>query len=205
MTKIDLNKIAPTLTKITTKSTGFQVPENYFDSIEDGVVAELKSININTQTTNLNFNTPSNYFDSLEDLVVTKLKAQSFKPKKDISIPDNYFETIEDKVLSKLKNKSKIITLKKVVKYVTPIAIAASFLLIFLLNNNSSTITFDSIASSEIEKFIENGNIDYDAESLALVFPDVELDDHDFISSISDNDVLNYLNENEIDELFFEN
>lgn len=205
MTNKDLNKIASILSEITPKESGFQVPENYFDSIEDSVVAEIKSKNLNIQTRTPNFKTPNNYFDSLEDVVITKLKAQTFKTEKNNTIPENYFDNLEENVLSKLKSQSKIITLKKTTKYVAPLAIAASFLLIFLLNNNSKDISFESITSSEIEEFIENGSINFDAESLTLVFPDVELDDSNFISSISDSEVLDYLNENEIEELFFEN
>lgn len=205
MTKKDLNNIAPILSKITSKGSGFQVPENYFDSIEDDVMAEIKSKNLTKQTNAANFKTPNNYFDSLEDLVITKLKAETFKTDENTVIPKNYFDNLEENVLSKLKPKSKIITLKKIAKYVAPLAIAASFLLIFILNNNSQNISFESIASSEIEEFIENGSINFDAESLTLVFPDIELDDTDFISSISDSAVLDYLNENEIEELFYEN
>jgi hypothetical protein len=204
MTNKDLNKIAPTLGKITTKETGFQVPENYFGSIEDGVIADIKSKNLNIQTNTPNFITPNNYFDSLEDIVISKLKAQTFKTDKNTTIPENYFDNLEENVLSKLKYQSKVIILKKIAKYVAPLAIAASFLLIFLLTNNSQDISFESITSLEIEEFVENGSIDFDAESLTLVFPDIELDDTDFISSISDSDVLDYLNKSEIEELFFE-
>ena len=95
--------------------------------------------------------------------------------------------------------------IKSITKYIAPIAIAASFLIIFLLNNNSREITFESIASKEIEEFIDLGHIDYDAESLTIIFPNIELDDNNFISSLSENDVLEYLNENDLEELFYEN
>ena len=62
-------------------------------------------------------------------------------------------------------------------------------------------------------KIIENGNINYDAESLASIFPDVTLEDTNYISTLSDSDVLNYLNESEtiklakeiLDEKFSDN
>lgn len=200
----ELHKIAPTLSKIITKESGFQVPKNYFDTIEDNVLAEIITSKFNKDSANRNFKTPENYFETLEDLVITKLKVQAYNHKKDISIPENYFDTIEDQVFAQLKRKSKIITLKKAIKYVIPIAIAASFLLIFLLKNNSNTVTFESIASSEIEAFIESGNIEYDAESLILAFPNIELETSEFISTLSDSEVINYLNNHDLDDYIYE-
>ncbi len=174
MNKNELHNIAPILSELSLKESGFKVPNNYFNSIENAVFAEILASEINVEKPN--FNTPENYFNSLED-----------------------------KVIDKINSKPKVISLKKITKYIAPIAIAASFLIIFLINKNSTNITFESIASSEIEEFIDLGNIDYDAESLAIIFPNVELDDTNFISSLSDSDVLEYLNENNLEELFYEN
>jgi len=203
MNKKELHKIAPILSELSQKEPGFKVPNGYFNSVEDGVIAELNASKIKNNKSN--FNVPENYFSTFEDEVVAKLKAQSFEIENNRKVPENYFNTLEDKVIAKINTKPKLITLNTVTKYFAPLAIAASFLIIFLLNNNSNNVTFESIASSEIEEFIHLGNIDYDAESLTTVFPDVEIDDSNFISSLSDNDVLEYLNENNLEELFFEN
>ena len=203
MNKKEVHKIAPTLNKIVGKNHGFNVPDAYFNTVEDGVFAEINASKINTDKTI--YKTPDTYFESVEDLVVTKIKVGIFQKKTSRSVPESYFETLEDTVFNRIKETSKVSTLKKLSKYVAPIAIAASFLIIFILNSTSNNITFETLATSEIEEFIESGNINYDAESLASIFPEVTLEDTNYISTLSDSDVLNYLNENDLETLIIEN
>jgi len=203
MNKKEVHKIAPTLSKIVGKNHGFNVPDAYFNTVENGVFAEINASKINTDKTI--YKTPDTYFESVEDLVVTKIKVGIFQKETSRSVPESYFETLEDTVFNRIKKTSKVSTLKKLSKYVAPIAIAASFLIIFILNSTSNNITFETLATSEIEEFIENGNINYDAESLASIFPEVTLEETNYISALSDSDVLNYLNENDLETLIIEN
>ena len=203
MNKKEVHIMAPILSKIAHKNHGFNVPDAYFNTVEDGVFAEINASKINIDKTI--YKTPDTYFETVEDLAVTKLKAQTFQNEVTNSIPEGYFETLEDQVLNKVKETSKVRTLKKISKYVAPIAIVASFLIIFILNSTSNNITFETLATSEIEEFIESGNINYDAESLASIFPEVTLEDTNYISTLSDSDVLNYLNENDLETLIIEN
>ena len=206
MKKNKLHKIAPKLSEITPVKTGFQIPENYFKTVEDSIMAELKADNFQNKITNNTFKTPDNYFNSVEDLVITKLKAVAIQEKNDTIIPDNYFDSIEDKVLSKLKTTSKVISFKsRITKFVAPFAIAASLLLIFILNNNSDTITFDSLTSSEIENWIDNGNIDIDALNMASIYPEIELTNEVYSTSLSDEEVLEYLYGEDLEEIIYEN
>jgi len=203
MNKKEVHKMAPNLSKIASKKHGFNVPKTYFNSVEDGVMAELYASNIKVNKTN--YKTPSGYFNTVENVTVAKLKAQTLKNEATETIPEDYFKNLEDQVLNKIKTTSKIRTLKKVSKFAIPIAIAASFLLIFMLENTQDTITFDNLATSEIEEFINNDMLHYDAESLAAIFPEVSLDDINYTETISDADVVNYLSENDIDALLLEN
>ena len=202
MNKIEVHKMAPTLSKIASNH-GFNVPDTYFNTVEDGVFAEINASKLITKK--VSYKTPDTYFDTVESIVITKLKAQTIQKEITKSIPDGYFESLEDQVLNKIKGTSKVRTLKKLSKYVAPIAIAASFLIIFNLNSTSNNITFETLATSEIEEFIENGNINYDAEGLASIFPEVTLEDTNYISTLSDSDVLNYLNESDLETLIIEN
>lgn len=175
MKKEDLHKIAPKLSEIPLDKSGFETPENYFNAIEDIVIARLKA-------------------------EVVQNNHEKVKPS------ENYFDSIEDRVLTKIKTTPKVISLKsKIVKFAVPITIAASLLLVFILNDNSNAVTFDSLSISEIENWIENGTIDIDASSIASMYPDIELDNDYFSSSISDNEVLEYLYEEDLDEIIYEN
>ncbi len=203
MNKKEVHKIAPNLSKIGNKKHGFSVPDTYFNTIEDGVLAEINTSKIILDKTN--YKIPDNYFNNVEDTIISKLKIEALEKEATNSIPEGYFETLEDRVLEKIKETSKVKTLKRISKYIAPIAIAASFLLVFLLNNTPNTITFNDLTTTEIEEFIDNDMLYYDAESIALVFPDVTLEDTNFISTLSDTEVENYLNENDLESLLLEN
>lgn len=205
MTKQELHKVAPILSKIS-KESGFKVPHDYFDAVEQGIVAELISKDMITPREKEVFKTPTNYFDTVEDLVVTRLKSESLQTEHIEEIPENYFETIEDQVIAKLKKETKVISLKSVMKYVAPIAVAASLLFIFILSSPKKDITsFDALATSEIEALIESGLVDIDAESLANAFSDIDLSTDLMKSSITDSDMLNYLTDEDLDQIIYDN
>ncbi|MBI9041472.1 hypothetical protein [Lutibacter sp.] len=201
-----LHKIAPKLSSIK-KDTGFNVPENYFDSFEDGVFAEISKNKVAKIKNTNNFKTPDNYFDSIEDLVITKLKSELLQNKNNLT-PENYFETIEDRVLSKLEKKQKVISLRKnTLKYAASFAIAASLALVFILNpsKNGSEITFDSLETSEIEQLIQNGIIEVNTVTLSSAFPDFDVENSLDNNSISNEDLLNYLGSENLENLLLEN
>ena len=201
-----LHKIAPILSEISLKNNPFVLPENYFERIEDEVSAKIKSQNFKNILSDQVFKTPENYFESLEDVLISKLKAEALQHNKLETIPKSYFDTIEDAVLMKIKENLKVVSLKsRISKYAVPLAIAASLLLLIILTNNDNTITFDSIATSEIEESIENGLIDIDAENLATIFSDIEITENNLVAALSDDEVLEYLSNEELDEIIYEN
>jgi len=206
MEKFNLNKVAPWLSEISPNDNSFKIPENYFDTIEDAVIAELNAEKIIEKAKELPFNTPEIYFESIEDIVISKLKAEVLQKNASTEIPKNYFNAIEDTVLHKMNSTSKVISLqKRVSKLLIPIAVAASLLLVFTLNNTSNKITFDSIATSEIENFIDKGTIDIDAMQLATIYPDIDLNINSISADITTNEVLEYLYKEDLTELIYEN
>lgn len=176
----ELHKIAPTLSKLKKKGTGFNVPNNYFNTIEEHLINEFTIRNSTKNTSKVAFNTP-----------------------------ENYFETIEENVFQKLKEKEKqtnVISIKqRLAKIWIPIVAAASILLVFTLTTNSNNTSFESIATAEIENWIENGQVDIDAYQLASIYNDIEIDDSFIHETISDNDLMDYLNEENIEQLILEN
>ena len=206
MKKKDLHKVVPKLSEISLKKSGFEIPSNYFETIEDGVIAKLKAENLTLIKTRESFQTPKNYFNSIEDIVITKLKAEALNTKNHNTLPENYFETLENKVITKIKTTPKVISLKsRFIKFAAPIAIAASLLLIFILNNTSTNVTFESLASSEIENWIDNGSIDIDALTIASLYPEIELNDEIYSDSLSDEEVLEYLSQEDLENILYEN
>lgn len=206
MKRKDIHKIAPKLSEISFKKIGFKIPENYFNSVEDTVIAELKSEKLLNKVNKEAFKTPQNYFDSIEDIIITKLKAEAIQNNKETTIPENYFQTIEDNVLTKIKTTPRVISLKsRFIKFTAPIAIAASLLLIFTLNTNQNSITFDSLAVKDIESWIDNGNIDIDALSMESIYSDIEINSDMYSASLSDDEVLEYLSDEDLEEIIYKN
>ncbi|WP_457611392.1 hypothetical protein [Lutibacter sp.] len=206
MNKGNSHKTTPKLSENSLKKSGFKIPQNYFKTVEDGVMAKLKTEKYPKEIELNTFKTPENYFDTVEDIIITKLKAEAIYGKNNTSIPEKYFDSIEETVLTKIKDKTTIVPLKnKLTKIIAPAAIAASLLLIFILKNDSSKITFDSLATTEIEDWINSGGIDIDALSIVSMYPEIELNNEILTSSISDNEVLEYLYKEDLDEIIYEN
>lgn len=207
MKKEALHKIAPKLSEISPDNIGFVVPENYFGLIEDEVLAKIFIGNIKSKQKDNVFKTPKNYFDKIEDLVLTKLKVEALYNDEKSDISENYFDSFEDTVLNKIKTNTKVFSVKRSInKYIAPVVIAAFLLLIFILNNyDSEALTFDSIETTEIVNWIYNGNVDIDALSIASIYTDIELDIDNFSTSLSNDEVLEYLSSEDLDDLIYEN
>ncbi|MCF6169137.1 hypothetical protein [Lutibacter sp.] len=206
MKKEDLHKIAPQLSEISLNNNGFEVPENYFRTIEDGVMVKLKTEKFPKKIGYNTSKTPENYFKTIEDIIITKLKAEAIHGKDTPSVPEKYFDSIEETVLTKIKDKTTKVSLKnKLIKIIAPIAIAASLLLIFMLKDNPSKITFDSLAATEIEDWINNNSIDIDALSIISMYPEIELNNEMLSVNISNEEVLEYLYKEDLDEIIYEN
>ena len=111
----------------TIKNTGFKVPENYFDTLENEIMCDLKLKSLATKS---GFKTPETYFDTLESTI---------------------FKTINT------QKEVKVINLFTWQKVAFATGIAASFILMFnLFFNTNKTVTIDTIEIASIENYILN-------------------------------------------------
>lgn len=204
MNQKELHTIAPTLSNLP-KKVPFSVPKGYFDSVEELVVTTINLDSLGIKKEQSPFITPSDYFDTVDTFVISRLKAEEALFEEENSIPENYFDTIEDRVFETIQSKKKTIKLKLITKYLAPIAIAASFLFIFILNTTNKTVTFDSLATADIEQFIDYELIDIDTQTLVDTYASVDLENEELSNSISDNDVLEYLYEEDLESIIYEN
>ena len=191
------------------KNKAFKVPVDYFKTVEDGVLGQLKAENLNVNSKKNIFKTPKNYFNSVEDIVIAKLKAEVLtKNNTNNEIPKDYFNEVEASIFSKInsENKPKVILLKsRVLKFILPVAIAASFLLIIILNSNSKTVTFDSLASKDIVNYFENDNATFDPLTVASLYTESELDNENISTTITNEEVVEYLTEEDLEQITYEN
>lgn len=203
-----LHKIAPILSSLKSKTTGFKVPDDYFEEIDNSVIATLKMEALQFNLEESSFKTPEDYFNTVEDIVISKLKSEVLYKNETTEIPNDYFTTVEEIILAETKTNSKKTLFKnKVIQFIAPISvgIAASLLLIFTLKNTTENVNFDSIAVSEFENLIDNGIIDLDEISLTTTFNDTDLNFSDFSNSLTENEVLEYLSEKDVESFMYDN
>lgn len=147
--------------------SGFTIPKNYFENVEDIFFTKLQEDRLPKQT---GFKVSTNYFNNLEESILAK--------------------TIS-------KKEVKIISLTDKVRKLIPIAAAASVVLFISINfffKNSNTITLDDISTTEIASWYENGYGNITNSDLVVNFEEEDFNDNEFLtSSINEVDIENYL------------
>lgn len=122
------------------KSSGFNVPKDYFDTFENNLLDRINAEENIISTESTGFNTPEGYFDTLEDRVF-----------------DTLSEEKETKVISLFS--------RKAIVYVSSVAAAA--LILFNLSIFSNTITVGDLETATVENYLLDEDISsYDIASL---------------------------------------
>ena len=146
------------------------------------------------------FVVPKGYFELLN----FKLEEQIFNKN---SIPDGYFDTLEDQVFDRLNSETKVVNFKSIfVKRVIPYTVAASLLLFVSLQffNKKATDSFANIEISEIEEWIDYGEIELNSYEIASVYEDEDFENLE-INQFSDSDLIDYLDDIDIESLMLTN
>ena len=200
------------LRHIKTTKNSFKIPKGYFETVEDAVMTKIAVKKFSEKE---GYTSPKGYFDSLEDSILKKIHEQKanqsavpLSKKTGFAMPENYLNTVEDKVTTKVHEESKkvkVINLKTVIlKRIIPFVAAASVLLLIVVNYNSKTSSFETLASTDIEQWIENDLITLDTYEIADVYNDTELESSSLFTENED-EVLNYLDGTDIESLLIEN
>ncbi len=200
------------LAHIKPTENSFKVPKGYFDTVEDAIFAKLAVEKLSKKE---GFSTPDSYFDTIEDSVFEKIQKENKQAvqlpndgKSGFTIPENYLETVEETISAKLNDTTTqvpVIDFKAIIlKRVIPLAVAASLLLFIVVNYNSKTISFETIASAEIEQWIEADLITLETYEIAEVYNDTELENQPF-STEDESELIDYLNGIDIESILLEN
>ena len=165
----------------TSGKSGFSIPSNYFENLEDSFTIKLKEESF---TKTKGFETPNSYFDNLEDAILTKV----LSTKKEVNV----------------------ISLKERIFKMIPLAAAASIVLFIGLNafvfDKTAVNPFDTLADSDVENWISNHiNLIHDTD-IALTYTDIDFDESEMIpNSISNDELENYLSNQDNLSLILEN
>ncbi len=158
------------------------------------------------------FKTPEGYFEGFTDDLLNKMsKETSSLPKEGrFKVPEGYFDNLNKEVLEKITEKeSKVISLKSYRKYFYAAAsVAAILLLVFSIQwRDKSSFTFDDLASTDIEIYLEDNELGLSSYELAELLLTEDLDVNEILNSeLDDENIIDYLEDNidDIDELNLE-
>ena len=188
------------LYKLKNNKTGFSTPENYFSEFEN-------SLQETRQRKESGFVSPENYFDKIENKILLQTINNS-KKLTGFKTPSNYFENLEQSILGRISSNKPI----KIVKLlsnnylkIVGLSIAASLLLFFSLNkfeSNNQLFDLNNIEISEIENWMDEDLITFSSYDIVDTFGDLNLNGLD---NYSEDEIIDYLNEEHIDNLILEN
>jgi len=147
------------------------------------------------------FKVPTNYFDEFENHLFKKINEEVLPKNIGFKTPTGYFNKLDIKIKRKNNSKSKEgklipIVSKKTFMYAA--SIAAIVILVFsVLKNSTPVYTLEEIEISNIENFINEGNIQLKQYEISILFTDEILNNITSIKvRLSGNQLENYLLEN---------
>ena len=118
------------------------------------------------------FKIPGNYFQELEHSLIENAKA--IKVEKSLSTPKNYFNTLEKEILKKTyPEKKPLYNVRRIT--ISFISIAASFLILFILNpfEATKTMTEDQAFNNYLESYYLE---DLDSYEILSMIEDSEIE-----------------------------
>lgn len=152
------------------KTTGFKVPKDYFNTLEDNILSKVKG-----------------------DTVLKDIGKSGFE------IPDNYFDTIEDTIFNKLNSKEspKVISLfnKRNIIYLS--GVAAAIIIMFGIFMNTGNSTNMELDYEVVETYIIDENISsYEIASLLTEDELLNINSEIMDEAYNDESMEDYLLEN---------
>ncbi|MCK0156944.1 hypothetical protein MWU65_07115 [Cellulophaga sp. F20128] len=163
---------------------------------------------------NSGFKAPDSYFDKLSEKIYSSVVDKNAIPKNEgFTVPDNYFDTVHTRVQKRIQTlEPKVIHLETYRKKYYFAAAAAAAIILFttiLWNNNATTLTFQDLASTDIENYFNDVDLDLSTYDLAQMLPIDEFEITDVIDvTINEEQIMNYLESNngiDIQELYLDN
>ena len=148
------------------------------------------------------FKTPKDYFETFDERLFSKMNEEELPLEHGFTVPDGYFKELEDSILQKVnvsESQTKVIPLfkRQTLLIVASIAACAAILISVVKSNNDASFDFEAIELSNIDGYIDDGNLELNSYELMAMLGDEE------ITSISvEND---YFLEENLEEYLLEN
>lgn len=179
------------LNKLDSSSSGFKIPDGYFDNLEDVLSKKVATNQLSSDKESSN---------KLHIIRPNELKEN--RKETGFKVPENYFEQIE----SRFDNSTKVKTTGGKVRRLRLISlsVAASILLFFgiqFINKGEQNGNQVILQNEEIASWVAEDLVSFDTYEIAEAFSDVELEQ----ALYSDDAVNDYLDFIDIESLIIEN
>ena len=156
-----------------------------------------------------NFKTPEGYFDELTERIMERLDREIPDiPKSDgFKVPDSYFDSLSEQIVKQVdKPEPKVVKLYPYKKYLITAASIAAVVVIFigLQWQGDQGLSFEDIASLELEEYFDNNAGAMSTYEIAELVPIEDLEMTDILESEWDEEnIVEYLDDTiyDIDEL----
>ena len=179
------------LHKSGSNSTGFTIPEGYFDKVENSLSQKFLSNEMSDKTKSLNH---------LHIIKPNELRIN--RKETGFEVPENYFEQFETEFHNTIEAKTasgKVLRLRLI-----SMSVAASILLFFgiqFMNKGQQNASLVVVQNEEIANWIAEDLVTFDTYDIAEAFSDVELEE----TLYADEAVYDYLDFIDIESLIIEN
>lgn len=172
---------------------------------------------MNEKNKNNAFKTPEGYFDNLAERIADRLEERNedlpnfnLDHEKGFKVPEGYFENLKDAILKKQNGgEAKVVKLHPYRKfYIAAASIAAITLLLLAFPwNTKENLAFEDLASTEIEDYFEENELELSSYEIAEVLSVEELEVNDILDTeLNQENIIDYLDEHvdDFDELNIE-
>lgn len=145
------------------------------------------------------FKTPEGYFEGFTDDLLNKLDEETFDlPKEEgFTVPDGYFDGVHNSILRKLeKSETKVVQLHPYRKfYLAAASIAAIFSIAIVSQIGAQEeLTYDTLASTDIEDYFDNYVYDFSEDELVELLSMQEVGVNDVLNTeINQEEIVDYL------------
>ncbi len=143
----DWKKDAPVLAAMQ-KSNPFNIPNGYFESVDDRVKSAIFIAGLNKELNSDSFEVPQNYFENLTERIETNIRLSALpKAEHSFSVPEHYFDDLKHRITERIAAEQPIKTAKiiplwrrNILKYASAacFVLMASFGAYFYQNDSSS-------------------------------------------------------------------
>lgn len=144
------------------------------------------------------FTSPKDYFDNIESQIMDRVSLSTkVSSRNAFKVPENYFEELDsrilDNTLASARKESKVFSIFRNTTLRYAASVAAILLIFISIFQFQKAQDFKNISTAHISSYIDSGYLDYSDIDFEALLTDEMLDDVSLFSSLSQDELFDYL------------